>query len=108
MFEVEIWRVGGRVDVGITMTNVAVEGFHRAFSSGSAEADHLGVWRFVDTLQIQQNITANDIADVEMGAVKTPHRRQVERNNRILGLADRYRRGGDKLRLARGVARNYM
>ena len=108
LFEVEIWRVGGREDVGITRTNNAVEGFHHAFSSGLAEADHLGVWRFVETLQSQQNITDKDMADVEMGSEKAPHRRQEERNRRILALTDRYRRDGDKLRLVRGVARNYM
>ena len=108
LFEVEIWRVGGREDVVITRANNAVEGPHHAFSSGLAEAGHLGVWRFVETLQSQQNITDKDIADVEMGAEKTPRRRQGERNNRILVLTGRYRRDGDKLTLARGVARNYM
>ena len=64
MFEVEIWRVGGREDVGVTRTNNAVEGFHRAFSSGLAEAGHLGVWRSAEPLQSQRNITDTDIADV--------------------------------------------
>ena len=108
MFEVEIWRVCGRDDVGISRTNDAVEGLRRAFSSGLAEAGHLGVWRFVDAIQSQQNVIDKDIADVEMGAEKTPHRRKEERNNRILSRTDRYCRDGDKLRSVRCVARNYM
>ena len=37
-----------------------------------------------------------------------PHRRQLERDQRILALKPRYREDGDMLRIARGAERNYM
>ena len=73
-----------------------------------ADANHLGVWRFVDTIQSQQTITDKDIADLKMGVAKVPHRRQLERDPLILALTSRYREDGDMLRMAMGVERNYM
>ena len=107
MFGFGIWGVG-REEVGIKRTNNAVEAFRRAFSTGLADGNHLGVWRFAETLQSQQNITDKDISDFEMGVEKVPHRRQLDRDQRILAIASRYREDGDMMRMARGVARNYM
>ena len=72
------------------------------------DANHLGVLRFVETLQSQQTITDKDIADLKMGVGKVPHWRQLERDPRILALTSRYREDGDMLRMAMGVERNYM
>ena len=67
LFGREIWAVSGREDVGITRTNNAVEASRHTFSAGMAEADHLGVWRFAETLQSQQNLTDKDVADFDQG-----------------------------------------
>ena len=53
-------------EVGIKRTNDAVEAPRRAISTGLEDANHLGVWRFLDALHRQQNITDKDIADLEM------------------------------------------
>ena len=106
MFGFEIWAVGGMEEVGIKTTNDAVGAFRRAFSTSLEDANHLGARRCLETLLIQNNIKDKDIADLEMGVGKAPHRRHVERRPRITAITGRYREDGDRLRIARGVARN--
>ena len=57
----------GREEVGKKRTNDAVEAPRHAFSTDLEGANHLGVWRFVEALHSQQNLTGKDIADLEMG-----------------------------------------
>ena len=79
-----------------------MEAFRRTFSAGLDEADHIGVWRFVETLQIQQNLTDKDVADFGQGGDKVPKRRQVERDQRITAIKARYRLDGDAMWMVRG------
>ena len=108
MFPQELWRVSGRADVGITRTNNAVESFHKAFASGLVQADHPGVWRFVESLQAQQNITEKDMMDIDLGVVKAPRMAQCEWDARLATLPRSYGEVGDMGRSLRGVARNYL
>ena len=108
LFARDIWAVSGGEDVGITRTNNAVEAFRHTFSAGLAGADRLGAWRFVETLQSQQNHTDKDVADFDQGVDKVPKRRQVERGQHITAPTSRYGRGGDSMGIVRGIAYNYM
>ena len=108
LFPQELWRVSGRADVGITRTNNAVESFHKAFASGLVQADHPGVWRFVESLQAQQNITEKDMADIDLGVIKAPRKAQSDRDARLATLSRTYGEIGDMGRFLRGVARNYL
>ena len=108
LFGREIRAVSGIEDVGITRANNAAEAFRHTFPAGLAEADRLGVWRFVETTQSQQNLTDKDVADFDQGVGKVPQRRQVERDQRSTALTARYGRDGDSMTIVRGVAYNYM
>ena len=63
----ELWRASGRADVGTARANNAVESPRKAFASGLVQADHPGVWRFVESLKAQQNITKKDIVSENRG-----------------------------------------
>ena len=73
-----------------------------------AAADRLGVWSFAETIQIQQNLTDKDVPDFGQEAGEAPQRIQAERGRRITALTTRCGRGGDSMRMIRGIARNYM
>ena len=120
LFEHHLWSVEHRMTLGSLRTNNAIESFHRAFAQGIAQQDHPPVYRFLESLQLQQNIacgainiaphnpTDREIAEFEDGGQKQVEKRQMERNARISNISVRYADHGDKERLLRGIAWNYM
>ena len=104
----ELWGVSGRAEVGIDRANNEVGSFRKPFASGLAQADHPGVWRFAESLQAQQNITENGMADIDLGVVKAPRMAQCEWDARLATLPRSYGEVGDMGRSLRGVARNYL
>ena len=64
LFEHQWWDVGDRMTTGLLRANSAIESFRIASSRGIAQADHPTVYRFLEALNLHQNITcgARDIA----------------------------------------------
>ena len=98
----------GREEVGIDRSKNAAGYFRNAFASGLVQADLPGVWRFVESLQSQQNITEKDMMDIDLGEVKAPKKAQRDRDARLATLSRTYGEVGDMGRCLRGVAMNYL
>ena len=106
--------------LGSPRANNAIESPHRAFAQGIAQQDRPPAYRFLESLQLQQNIacgainiaphtpTDREIAEFEDGGQKQVEKRQMERNARISTLSVRYADHGDKETILRGIAWNYM
>ena len=58
LFDHALWNVEDRMTLGSLRTNNAVESFHNAFAKGVVQADHPSVYRFIQSLQLQQNISS--------------------------------------------------
>ena len=58
LFDHSIWNVESRMALGSLRANNAAESFRNAFSKGVGQANHPSVYRFVQSLQIQQNISS--------------------------------------------------
>ena len=52
-----IWNVESRMALGSMRTNSAAASFNNAFASGVAQADRPAVYRFIQSVQLQQNIS---------------------------------------------------
>ena len=57
LFDQAIWNVESRIALASLRTNNAVESFNNACSSGDVQADRSAVYRFIQSLQLQQNIS---------------------------------------------------
>ena len=96
------------MEAGALRTNNSAEAFRNGFATGVSGGNHQLLWTYVEDLHSQQNITDEDLADVELGSVKPGGKKQAMGNQRLWALLTRYLEDSDVLRLLRGVARNYL
>ena len=61
LFERHLWNVDHRMTSGSLRTNNAIESSHCAFARGVAQSDRPSVYRFIESLHVQQNITCGAI-----------------------------------------------
>ena len=57
LFDQAIWNVESRIALASLRTNNAVESFNNAFASGFAQAERPAAYRFIQSLQLQQNVS---------------------------------------------------
>ena len=60
LFDQAIWNVESRMALGPMRANNAVESFRSAFSIGAGQDDRPVVYRFIQSLQLQQNISRGE------------------------------------------------
>lgn len=73
-------------------TNNDIEGWHRGFSS-KLNISHASVWKFCNTIQLEQSLTENKISDIAaQKIVKTRKRKIVEFENRLSRIVSSYNR----------------
>ena len=81
LFEHHMWKVDHRMTIGSLRTNNATESPHCAISRGIAQSDHPTVYRSLESMQTQQNITC--------GAINiAPHKPNKSRDRRNRGMAE--------------------
>ena len=108
MFPPPLWDVHDRMDHGRTRTNNGVESFHSMYSNFLLQAAHPSVPKFMDSLHVQQRTSNLDMGNIARGESNKEKNEQVQRNKRLITLAQRYLQDRDGLKLRWGVAYNYM
>ena len=105
-FTVHMWNVLDRVSEGSSRTTNSLESFHHTFNS-LLSCQHPSIWKLLDSLQKQQNLTQNIMAKINRGETFRQSSKEQERNARITTLTTNYTRASADA-LLRGIALNYM
>ena len=66
MFPLHMWNVLDRVSEGSSRTTNSLEAFHHTFNS-LLSCQHPSIWKLLDSLQKQQNLTQNIMAKINRG-----------------------------------------
>ena len=105
-FPHHMWNVHGRHSTGSSRTTNSLEAFHHSFNALVA-CQHPTIWKLLQSLEKQQNMTVNTINRIMRGDTFKPSAKEKTRNARITTLIASYTRATADDFLT-GIAYNYM
>ena len=85
-----------------------MENFHRHFRQSVAQGYHVDIWKFIDSVKVNQKNLLYDIASIEKGDVCPTKRRENKRNRLIMNIVKKYEADNDAIKVCKSIAHLYM
>ena len=89
-FGLALRHVRNRTEAGALRTDNPVGAFRDGFPTGVSGGNRPPLWTCVETMRPHRKITDNDIAAVELGAVRPEDQKQALRNQRLWAIVTMY------------------
>uniref|UniRef100_A0A6V7JV94 MULE transposase domain-containing protein n=1 Tax=Bracon brevicornis TaxID=1563983 RepID=A0A6V7JV94_9HYME len=104
-YEINLWNQYESVKNNTPRTNNSVEGWHGAFNK-RAQGHHLPLWKMMDLLKKEQNLTDVKLSQIEAGTISPAKKRKYRQaDTRIKNIVDAYTRK-QVISYLRGLANN--
>ncbi len=106
LFAHEMWNVNKRVENNEDRTNNQAEGANHTLTVAFS-VDHSTIWKFIDGLWLLQ-VGRDAKYELMVRGEAPPAKRRKYQNadTRIIGLIDKFNRGGDIIEFLHGIANN--
>lgn len=90
-FPISLWNCHDLVLNEDPRTNNKIEGWHRGFSS-KINRSHATIWKFLNTIQLEQSLTENKISDIRAKKIIKPNKNTVDikRDERLFRIVTDY------------------